>query len=215
MQNTIHTVYFTDFLQKLKIHLAGALNKQAQEFMMPKGRITTPDFSNPPQKSAVLILFYPDNGKIMFPLIRRPKYNGVHSGQMALPGGKREKDDTDLIHTALRETCEEIGICKTKVQVLGVLSDHYIPITNMMVQPVVGFVHEKPDFMIDENEVDELFTIGLDEFLNKEIKMQEMWNLRGHEVEVPFYLMQKQKVWGATAMILSELESLIVGFYQT
>lgn len=212
MQNAININTFEQFTHQLNDALKACLNKNAQQKMMPKGRITNPDFTNPPKKSAVLILFYPDSGAICFPLIRRPNFNGAHSGQMALPGGKFEDTDHDLIHTALRETHEEIGIPRTSIRVLGLLSDHFIPITNLLVQPVIGFVNHKPTFITNKNEVAELFEINLKEFLTDDIKKRELWNLRGNPVEVPFYFLQNQKVWGATAMILSELENVLLSF---
>ena len=209
MHETLTISDLKEFANALHKALGGNLNKKAQDLMMPQGRLTIPDFTKPPKQSAVLILFYPDKDGIYFPLIRRPRYDGAHSGQMALPGGKREKEDEDLIYTALRETCEEIGVCLGKADVLGVLSEHFIPVTNMIVLPVIGVLHETPIFEPEPNEVEEIFTINLQEFFNRENKKRETWKLRGQDVEVPFYLLKHQKVWGATAMILSELEYLL------
>ncbi|MBI9069704.1 MAG: CoA pyrophosphatase [Salinivirgaceae bacterium] len=210
MQKILSNINFLEFSNQLKAHLQnGSLDKNAHTQMMPGGRITVPDFDKPPRKSAVLILFYPDNNKVYFPLIRRPKYNGAHSGQMALPGGKYEKTDRNLIQTALRESCEEIGVCKTGIQVLGCLSELFIPITNMTVLPVIATSDYKPTFYTDQVEVEELFTISLNEFFDPLVKKKEVWDLRGNDVDIPFYLLQKQKVWGVTAMMLCELELLL------
>ncbi len=183
----------------------------AHQLMMPQGRIMVPDHSNPPLKSAVLLLLYPKGNQLHFPIIRRPVYNGMHSGQMALPGGKQEELDASLEQTAVREACEEIGICSSNIQILGHLSELYIAVTHIHVLPVVAFAQQEPSFILDSHEVDELFTIPITDLFNPEIKKRELWNLRGQEVEVPFYHLANHKVWGATAMILSEFESIAKG----
>ncbi len=180
--------------------------------MLPKGRLLQAKGSIPPRSSAVLLLLYPQNNELYFPLIRRPIYNGMHSGQMALPGGKMEEGDASLIQTALRESHEEIGVDKNSVEILGSLTDLYIEITHMQVLPVVGYVGKKPDFSIQVSEVDALFEIPLSHLFNPELKKKEWWNLRGELIEIPFYHLSEQKVWGATAMILSEFEQLLLPF---
>lgn len=184
---------------------------KAQKLMMPEGRIISPKHNVNPIQSAVLLAIYVDNNSLKFPLIRRPIYNGSHSGQMALPGGKFEKSDIDLTNTALRESYEEIGIKPADVEVLGSLTNLYIPVTNMHVKPIVGFLNKTPNFKIDKNEVDKLFTIHINDLIKPAYKTKETWDLKGNNVEVPFYNLQKQKVWGATAMILSEFEQIIKG----
>ena len=109
-------------------------------------RFTT-SFSEPPKKSGVLLLFYPDDSTIYFPLIKRPQYPGAHSGQVALPGGKVEEGDPDVVFTALREAEEEIGIDAGKVEVIGSLSELYIPVSNYLVRPFVGYLSEAPIFI--------------------------------------------------------------------
>lgn len=198
-------------LKLLKYQLS--LNKHgewAQKLMMPEGRIVTPNYNENPTPCAVLLVLFESNNKIQFPLIRRPIYDGLHSGQMAFPGGKYEKTDSDLIATALRETQEEIGIDPNLINILGTLSPLYIPITNMEILPVVGYVKIKPQFILNNFEVDELFEVDISDFLSSETKKKENWNLRGNRVDVPYYYLEKQKVWGATAMILSEFEQIAI-----
>ncbi len=180
----------------------------AHQIMMPQGRIMVPNHTDSPIKSAVLLLLYPKGDQLHFPIIRRPIYNGMHSGQMALPGGKQEKLDASLEQTAVREACEEIGICSSNIQILGHLSELYIAVTHIHVLPVVAFAQQEPSFILDSHEVDELFTIPITDLFIPEIKKRELWDLRGQEVEVPFYHLANHKVWGATAMILSEFESI-------
>jgi 8-oxo-dGTP pyrophosphatase MutT (NUDIX family) len=92
------------------------------------------------RESAVLVLCYPKNKESYIVLIQRPEYDGAHSGQIALPGGKVEKTDTDIVHTALREANEEVGIVINDVEVVGQLTEIYIPVSNFKVTPVIGFV---------------------------------------------------------------------------
>ncbi|PKP10748.1 MAG: coenzyme A pyrophosphatase [Bacteroidetes bacterium HGW-Bacteroidetes-4] len=184
----------------------------AQKAMLPKGRVLSSTSNIPPRSSAVLLLLYPKNNELYFPVIRRPIYDGMHSGQMALPGGKTEEGDASLIETAVRESHEEIGVDKNSIEILGSLTDLYIEVTHMQVLPVVGFVDKKPDFFIQASEVDALFEIPLSHLFNPELKKKEWWNLRGELIEIPFYHFADQKVWGATAMILSEFEQLLLPY---
>ena len=199
-----------DLLKRIKANFIGQLpGTSAQLKMAPEGRDIFINQELNPKDSAVLILFYSDNGELKFPLIRRPAYDGHHSGQMAFPGGKRDHTDVNIIATAIRETCEEIGICHSFIDVLGCLSPLHIPISNMVVTPVVAFTEVQPQFIRCEKEVEEIFTVSIKELLNPDSKKSELWNYREKDWMVPFYLLQGQKVWGATAMILSELEELI------
>jgi 8-oxo-dGTP pyrophosphatase MutT (NUDIX family) len=161
------------------------------------------------RSSAVLLLFYPDQGQIHLPLILRPNYDGRHGGQMALPGGKMEPFDENLSRTALREAQEEIGIKAVDVQVLGELTEVFIPVSNFMVQPVVGFLPYKPVFFPDKREVEKIFEVKYSLFtskpnvLFKEVKVgKEMFVVPGFEIE-------EQWVWGATALILNEMLEII------
>ncbi len=161
------------------------------------------------RRSAVLILFYPYRDKIFAPLILRPKYDGVHAGQMAFPGGRYEKTDENLIRTALREAQEEIGIKAADVQVLGKLTELFIPPSNFFVLPVVGKLPYKPDFYPDSREVEAVLEVSLDELLDEQVIGYTQLEVRGVSIETPFYDIQGHKVWGATAMMISELTTLI------
>ncbi|MFA6400137.1 MAG: CoA pyrophosphatase [Salinivirgaceae bacterium] len=210
--NMASTYYIDTFINSLKEKFPKEHSiPLAHQLMMPQGRIMVPDHSNPPLKSAVLLLLFPKQGQLYFPIIRRPVYDGMHSGQMALPGGKQEEIDVTLEQTAVREACEEIGICSSDIRILGHLTELYIAVTNIHVLPVVALAIQEPSFVLDAREVDELFSIPLTDLLNPELKKKELWDLRGQQVEVPFYLLANHKVWGATAMILSEFESIAKG----
>lgn len=161
------------------------------------------------RRSAVLILFYPYRDQILVPLILRPKYDGVHAGQMAFPGGRYEKTDENLIRTALREAQEEIGIKASDVQILGKLTELFIPPSNFYVLPVVGKLAYKPDFYPDPREVEAVLEVNLEELMDENNVGFTELDVRGITIEAPFYDIQGHKVWGATAMMISELLTVI------
>ncbi len=163
----------------------------------------------PPRRGGVLVLFYPHNDLLHLPLILRPTYDGTHSGQVAFPGGGQEEGDPDISATALREAYEEVGIPPDDVRILGQLSKLYIAPSNFEVYPTVGWISQRPNFRPDPYEVARLLEVPLSDFHDPANRYEEMWNLRGRQVQVPFFKIQGQTVWGATAMILSELLAVI------
>jgi 8-oxo-dGTP pyrophosphatase MutT (NUDIX family) len=207
---TNHSFNISQISEVIQKQLAAELpGHQAYMQMVPEGRELVPPANCSPRKSAVLILLYQYNHAVYFPLIRRPKYNGAHSGQMALPGGKFEASDKTLVKTALRETCEEIGICDSNIKVLGTLTELYIPVTNMSVLPVVGYAENRPSFRPNLEEVDQIHFVKLHNITNDQLKKRETWQLHGKSVEIPYYFLDNQVVWGATALILSEFEAVV------
>jgi 8-oxo-dGTP pyrophosphatase MutT (NUDIX family) len=162
------------------------------------------------RKSAVLLLFYPEKNGAFFPLIKRPEYVGFHSGQVAFPGGKMELDDENIIQTALREAAEEVGIERKKVRILGQLSDLYIPTSNFLVSPVLGFLDYRPDFIPEAKEVSRIIPTDLPLLLNPEIRKQTILDFgKNGKLTTPYFEIDGEIVWGATAMILSELIQLL------
>lgn len=159
---------------------------------------------------SVLILLYEDDGTIKFPLILRADYDGVHSGQIALPGGKYESPDLDLQATALRESQEEIGIRQSDVSIIGKLTELYIPPSNFLVHPYIGTISYKPMFIPDTSEVARIIELDLDTLMDennlgdKEIKLSS-----GLTIRTPVFHFQEETVWGATAMMLSEFKSVL------
>ena len=196
--------------QRLQHPLPG---KPAHEKMLPKvpgGNRVKFKNSGAPRKGAVLILLYENDGKIHFPLIQRPLYEGVHSGQIALPGGRYEEDDSDLIATALREANEEVGVPTREVNVIGQLSEFMVSASNHLVLPVIGYSVSKPSFIPDPREVDEIVEATLDELLDSgRLKEKEIVTAHGYRLRSPYYDIQGKVVWGATAMMLSEFVELI------
>lgn len=159
--------------------------------------------------SAVLILFYPQGNQAYFPLILRPKYDGTHGGQMALPGGKAESNDENLRRTALREAQEEIGIKAIDVNIIGELTNVFIPVSNFNVKPVIGYMDYKPIFYPDAREVEEIIHINLDDVLNKEQVLFRNIMVRDKQMSVPGFELMNKWVWGATSFILSELSDIL------
>lgn len=157
------------------------------------------------RRSAVLICFYPYQNSIYLPLILRPQYDGVHAGQMAFPGGRMERIDENLTRTALREAQEEVGIRVSDVKVLGLLTELFIPPSNFYVQPVVGVLPYRPDFYPDPREVEAVVEVDLETLVDETIVGDSQIEVRGMLIDAPFYQVQGYRVWGATAMMISEL----------
>ena len=158
------------------------------------------------RKGAVLFLLYPDGDNCLLPFIKRPIYEGVHSGQISLPGGKFENGDADLQATALRETGEELGVNADDILVLGGLSKLYIPPSNFTVYPYLGYVSYTPEFAPDPREVDRLIIGDFKRLVNKAVrKKKEIELANGQVIQAPYFDIQGEVVWGATAMMLSEL----------
>lgn len=160
-------------------------------------------------KSSVLILLYPDQGTTMFVVTQRFTYDGIHSGQISLPGGRYETTDKDLAWTALREANEEIGVDPGKIRILGQLTELYIPPSNYLVYPFVGIISEKPEFAAHPKEVKEIIEIPLPELLNPDNRRKRNILVRGMEILAPCYIIRDVTIWGATAMILSEFRELV------
>ncbi|EMR03661.1 NUDIX hydrolase [Cesiribacter andamanensis] len=157
------------------------------------------------RRGSVLLLLYPQGGSFWFPLMQRPTYEGHHSGQVSLPGGKSEPGDPDRIYTALRETQEEMGIPMEQVQVLGTLSELYIPPSNFVVLPVIGYLPVQPLFVPDPLEVEQVLEVPLKDLLEENlIKFTDAPPGARFRIQTPYYPLQERVVWGATAMMLSE-----------
>ncbi|MDC1276705.1 CoA pyrophosphatase [Algibacter sp.] len=161
--------------------------------------------------AGVLSLFYPDEDmETKFVLILRKTYKGVHSAQVAFPGGKLEAQDASLRDTALRETFEEVGVPIDTVQIVRSISQVYIPPSNFYVQPFIGFTQTRPEFIKQDDEVEALIEIDLEHFLDEQSliskKVKTSYSI---EVEVPAFKLNDYVVWGATAMMLSEIKDLL------
>ena len=157
------------------------------------------------REAGVLILLYPKDGRLYTVLIQRPVYQGVHSGQISFPGGKQEPGDRDLVHTALRETHEEVGIPPEQIEVLGKLTPLFIPVSNHLVQPVIGTLADPPRMIPDEIEVDRIYEIRIRDLMEPDCRIQNESILENNrQIQAPFFRYDGLQIWGATAMILSE-----------
>ncbi len=165
----------------------------------------------PPRESAVLALVYPRSGELHCLLMLRPQYDGVHSGQVAFPGGKREAGDPSLQHTALREFMEETGADTSNVDVLGALSPVYIPPSRMLVTPYVGYAERIGPWKPDPAEVARLMETPLSALLREDIlkRRDQYIAIMGRTVEIPYFDVDGETVWGATALMIAELRELL------
>ncbi len=163
----------------------------------------------PPRKSAVLILFYPKKDSYYIAFIKRAPDNSVHSKQISFPGGKHENADTSIVATALREANEEIGINTNSVKILGQLSSLYIPPSNFDVYPFIGTTNNTPSFRINQ-EVDRLIEVKIETLINKKTRTtRSIDHNSGQSVIVPCFVIDNEIIWGATAMIVSELIDIL------
>lgn len=193
------------------IRKAVALNtfdyQAAQNRMAPQPRAILPENINkPPKEAGVLTLVYPDGDMLYVVLTRRTETLRGHSGQISFPGGRRDPEDDSFTATALRETYEELGILSNDITIVGELSRFYIPPSHYNVYPSVGIIQHKPDFKPNPQEVAEVIGFSLPDLLDPKIKHEEQHQFRGVTVNVPFYQVGNHKVWGATAVMLSEFE---------
>ena len=204
---SVHQLTLDQIRLALKQPLPGlaAQLKFAPEYRIESLRSDPPANARP---AGVLILLYPHQGQWHFPLMKRVEDGLVHSGQISLPGGSQEAGESSR-ETALREACEEVGAACVDAEVLGELSPIYIPPSNFLVQPVIGAVDARPNFRCDSREVAELIEVPLSQLFDSQVIQREKWELRGMNIEVPFYKIGPYKVWGATAMILSEFSMVL------
>jgi 8-oxo-dGTP pyrophosphatase MutT (NUDIX family) len=159
--------------------------------------------------SAVSILIYFLENEWHFCLIQRPQYNGPHSGQMALPGGKKEIDDFDLMQTAIRETREEIGIELRQADIVGKLTELFIPVSNTLVFPFTAIINHVPNFVLQQTEVVEIIECKITQLLSQ--SNNEITQIKINDaltIKTPYFALNDKIVWGATAMILNEFKKI-------
>ena len=205
---------FEDFTKNIdqlkKIQLGGI---EAQFKLAPELRLAYDDkkiTANNPKIAAVLALFYPNNNNnTSLLLTKRASYNGPHSNQISFPGGKIEKSDNNLSQTALRETFEEVGVSQEKVEILREITNVYIPPSNFLVTPFIGITKTKPMFKVN-SEVAEIIEISfLDLLDDNNVGTIQITNSYMKETLVPSFNINGSVIWGATAMILSEIKEVL------
>ncbi len=158
-----------------------------------------------------MALFYPHaNNETRLLLIQRNRYPGVHSGQIGFPGGQFESGDKDMLDTALRESYEEVGTVKAHIEVIRSVSKLYIPPSNFEVSPFIGLYHKQEPFERQASEVEAIVEVPVADFLDdSKLVTKKLSTSYAREIEVPAFLFEDHIVWGATAMMLSEIRELL------
>lgn len=198
--------FFSWLERRLKAPIPGF---DAHRKMMHLGRQYLPSVPASCLQSAVLMLLYPSGGHYSTVLIERSADGHAHSGQMAFPGGRKEEEDDSLVDTALREANEEVNLDIGRVRPIGHLSSLYIPVSNFQVHPIVAVSWEPPSLARCEVEVADIVHCPIPGLFSHE-GIVEIGKTSYHQsIRTPAYLLSDDRIiWGATAMILSELKDL-------
>lgn len=202
------------FIQKLEKKLQQTLPGEPAQIKMAhparyQGRQAPPTAT----QAGVLALFFPKNEQWNLVFIERVSHNprDVHKGQISFPGGRFDEGDGDFSSTALREAQEEVGVNPQDITLLGELTDIYIPVSNFHVHPHVGFIEYAPQWRPQESEVAGILEIPFDHFLNPLHRkvMDLQVNANFTLSEVPYFDIDGRVLWGATAMMVSELVEVV------
>ncbi len=204
-----------DFEAKIHAKISNSLpGENAHLVMNPSGRGLSSEARKKAsniRESAVAIVMFDSGENHEIILIQRPDYIGVHGGQISFPGGKRDPEDEDLKATAVRECAEEIGLSLENAQFLGQLTPVYIPVSNFHVEPYLFYYHQTPLFVKDEREVAAVFSISITDLLHEGTISTMNVDIKGDRLykNIPCFLINDKKIWGATALILSELKEVL------
>lgn len=163
------------------------------------------------KKAGVVALFYPDDSaQTKLVLILRKTYKGVHSGQVGFPGGRLETTDASIKDAAIRETEEEVGVPRSRIEVLRDMTQIYIPPSNFYVFPFIGITKETPKFVKQDDEVEAIIEVNFSDFINDaNVITHTVSTSYSVQVAVPAFKLNSYIVWGATAMMLSEIKDLL------
>jgi len=202
---------FRNIVPKIKKIATKGLDEQIK--LAPKNRLEEIKIDKAVnyRNASVMALIYPKDRIMHMALILRTEYNGKHSGQVAMPGGKQELTDNSHWDTALREVEEEIGVKIEDISFLKELTPLYIPVSNFKVFPFLAEAKKELIFNLQQSEVADLIEIPLHYFI-KELNIENVIvNInRNAKIEVPAFVYKEHKIWGATAMMLSELKALFI-----
>jgi len=198
------------FINQLKAELQlGMPGVNAHLKLAPEIRIKDLKTEQPPAhavESAVLILLFPFEESLHTVVILRNEYDGIHSGQISLPGGKREESDIDFNNTALREAKEEIGIIPEDMEIIGQLSRFYVRPSNYIVYPFIAYQANRPEFRPDATEVQRVIEIDIFKDINYDKIVYKTLTFKNNiQIDAPGFIVENEFMWGATAMIFSEL----------
>lgn len=205
---------YADVLLKLNwVDFSNLPGHTAHQRLAPDHRKPAMEYlreTNDYRTAAVLALVAPDDeGKACLVLIQRTGGSGVHADQVSFPGGKQEAGE-ELVDTAIREAMEEIGVNPKEIQIFGPLSPLYIPPSKFLVYPFLATVASKQDYLISEQEVVRVLEIPIAHFLMTDnLKEGVFSSARGYHVHAPYYHWEELKIWGATAMMISEIADLL------
>ncbi len=203
------------FIQKLREQISKELpGDEAHQHLIPGKRLSARNIIAAKKEfrsSAVSILLFPKNNRIYSLLIQRPTYDGAHSGQVSFPGGKKDETDKDLEQTARRECFEEVNFPMDNGELIGELSNIYIPVSNFMVKPFIFYSKAEPHFKPDNHEVERLIYFDIKtQLIDNDQKKGTIQVMKGvRQKNVPYFDIEGKIVWGATAMILSELKEIL------
>ena len=183
--------------------------KLAQKIMRPKYRGSkNKNYTiNNAISSAVLILIFKEKNVFKYYLTLRSNNVGKHKGQISLPGGSQEKNES-LEFTALRETEEEIGINKDTIYIIGKLTKLFVPVSGFCIYPFVGWTNKIPKIK-PSNEVKKVFNVKISELLDRNNEKRKQIVINNKITEIPYFNLRNKEVWGATAMILSEFKKIL------
>lgn len=204
-------------IEELRLRLQQELPGVAAQLKMANKRIRQENLyeyakaAEDARQASVMVLLFENNQTWYTALMQRPESNYVHSRQVSLPGGGVEAEDKDYQAAALRETEEEFGIPASAIEVIGKLSPLYIPVSNYLVHPFVGYLKEVPTYTPDTSEVDEIFNVSLDDLLNPALRLETTIDASSglRLKNVPYFALHNKIVWGATAMMLSEFVTVL------
>lgn len=203
---------YSSILTYLRLTLSGELpGLEAHHKMLPPGRrLKSYDHELSSVKpSSVLLLLFPEGDQLYICLTKRPSTMTFHPGQISFPGGKVEKEDHSAEMTALREAREEVGIDPSAIEILGKMSDLYVEVSKFSIQPFLAWANKKPEFMLNASEVEGLILFPLSDFVaNETIFETELDTVTG-PLRIKYYPFNGEIIWGATAMILSELIEIL------
>lgn len=203
---------FAEFIQELEETLKGTLpahgaHRKVMNHRKPVHQLDEKNLNA--RQSAVLIHIYPKNNQLHTVFIQRPVYEGVHSGQIALPGGKAEKFDAGVEATALREADEELNIKATDIKVIGKLTPIYVPPSNFMIHPIIGYQESRPNFVIQESEVASYIECKLVHLIGEDKLISSEVIAGGNRMSAKGFQLEGHFVWGATGMMIKEFAEIL------
>ena len=198
---------FLEFVPKIQELRLPGLSEQLTMAPAIRKQLLEKSIINP-KKAAVICLFYEGiHGETCFYLIRRSSYPGVHSNQVVFPGGQIDSADQTPWGAAKRELWEELGISPQQVTQIRKITPLYIPPSHFWVDCFLGYSTAKTELNLDKNEVKEVISVSLSEFINAKKSFTN--EIEGMGIETPIYFLSDNTVWGATAMMLAEIKSIL------